>query len=340
MTLFMKRSLFLIGILVFSSGAHLSLASFSVSPVDTVVSFDTARILFVGDVLLARDVERHMDEKGSDYPFHRIDLFLSGYDHVVGNFEASIPEVHTRTPDFTTRFSVHEKHLPALVDVGFSLFSLANNHSFDFGGEGYMHAKESLANVGLGVFGSPHQLLEEDISFLTVNEVRLAILPFTMVGGSVSVERLREMLAFAEKQSDAQIVYIHWGEEYESMWSPIQEQVAHVLVDAGADAVIGHHPHVVQGIEVYNGVPIFYSLGNFVFDQYEDPLLQEGLLVEVLPQAKTLSFSFKSVTSIDMRAAPRLMSEGEERLFKTRLRENSHRSASEFIYRGFLDISL
>ena len=335
----MRRFIFIFGLLLVSGGAHLTLASRDIPEVSRFVSQSEEKILFVGDVLLARDVERQMERRGHDYPFHRISSFLREHTHVIGNFEASVPEIHKPTPDFTTRFSVSSEYLPSLRDAGFFALSLANNHSFDFGNEGYVHTQHTLERVGIGAFGAPHTLSEEDVLFETINGVEVGIVPLTTIGGSVSEEDLLETLSYAAQKSDIQIVYVHWGEEYESFWSSKQEQLAHRLVDNGADVIIGHHPHVVQGIEVYKGAPIFYSLGNFVFDQYEESTLQEGLMVTVAPGEETLLISFLPVTSRDSRAAPRLMYEEEVEDFVDRLRGISHRSASELLYSGYLETS-
>jgi len=82
-----------------------------------------------------------------------------------------------------------------------------------------------------------------------------------------------------KKNVDLIIVHIHWGTEYQHQFNQQQEKIGHALIDAGADIIIGHHPHVVQGMEIYKNKPIFYSLGNFIFDQYFSPDTQEGLAV-------------------------------------------------------------
>jgi poly-gamma-glutamate synthesis protein (capsule biosynthesis protein) len=100
-----------------------------------------------------------------------------------------------------------------------------------------------------------------------------------MVYGQFDREAAKKIVSGLASSTDFTIINIHWGTEYEHQFNKLQKEIAHELVDAGADIIIGHHPHVVQGMEMYQGKPIFYSLGNFVFDQYFSPDTQEGLAV-------------------------------------------------------------
>jgi poly-gamma-glutamate synthesis protein (capsule biosynthesis protein) len=102
-------------------------------------------------------------------------------------------------------------------------------------------------------------------------------------------------------------VYVHWGNEYELKHSEQQEALAHYVIDSGIDAVIGHHPHVVQDIEIYNGKPIFYSLGNFIFDQYFSGDVQTGLVVKVYIQKDTITYTLVPISSIGRASQPYIM---------------------------------
>jgi len=102
-----------------------------------------------------------------------------------------------------------------------------------------------------------------------------------MVYKLIDIEKMKGLIREAGKESDLVIVNVHWGVEYKHQHNKIQAEYGRAFIDAGADLVIGHHPHVVQGMEIYNGKPIFYSLGNFVFDQYFSSDTQEGLAVGI-----------------------------------------------------------
>ena len=93
-------------------------------------------------------------------------------------------------------------------------------------------------------------------------------------------------------------IFPHWGIEYENVATELQNQWAHLMIDAGADAIIGSHPHVVQNIEVYNGKPIFYSLGNFIFDQYFSEDVQKGLCLNIFIDKKSIKYQLLPIVSI------------------------------------------
>jgi poly-gamma-glutamate synthesis protein (capsule biosynthesis protein) len=121
----------------------------------------------------------------------------------------------------------------------------------------------------------------DDCSFniKEINDVKVGFLAYSMVYGILDEEKLLAQIKEVKKQVDLVIVNIHWGVEYEHIARSNQKNLAHKMIDAGADAIIGHHPHVVQNLEIYNNKPIFYSLGNFIFDQYFSNETQEGLAV-------------------------------------------------------------
>ena len=103
----------------------------------------------------------------------------------------------------------------------------------------------------------------------------------SLVGAKLDVKKAEAVVSALKGSVDWVIVSIHWGEEYDQYVNTAQQNLAHALIDRGADAIVGHHPHVVQGVEVYKNKPIFYSLGNFIFDQYFSVETQQGLAVSL-----------------------------------------------------------
>ena len=287
--------------------------------------------IFVGDVMLARDVERKIRLYKQDPFAHTHDLFTDAT-YVVGNFEAAIPEHHTPTKDNTFIFSVDSDLAARLKPAGFTHLSLANNHSLDFGESGYAHTRSSLASSGLTVFG--HEATTSlDISVATIllDKQAVAIVGINFVTKQLDVQAVTDLVATLEKQTNQQLVYVHWGNEYQLKHTKQQEELAHALIEAGADAVIGNHPHVAQDIEVYEGVPIFYSLGNFVFDQYFSQDVQEGLMLTVSVVDTKLQFTLTPITSLGTPATPREM-EGQQKddLIARILRTSSPEVATYF----------
>jgi poly-gamma-glutamate synthesis protein (capsule biosynthesis protein) len=126
----------------------------------------------------------------------------------------------------------------------------------------------------------------------------------------VDVENLKKLLREMEEKTDLTIVFVHWGEEYRTVHTDAQELLAHVLIDSGADAIIGHHPHVVEDVDEYRGKPIFYSLGNFIFDQYWGPEVEEGYAVRVTLKKRSVTYELLPYIMKE-RSAPEFI-DGEE----------------------------
>lgn len=295
---------------------------------------DSTRILFVGDIMLARNVETLMNAHGLYYPLKGLRDMLEDYDAAVGNFEASIPERHARTPSFSFRFSAIPDVAEALSRAGFTDMTLANNHSYDHGKEGYVHTRETLADAGLGVSGNPQAFSADEMLYRTVDDVRVAIIPINALYETPELGVIQAALATATEQSDLQIVFIHWGAEYELIANAQQRAFARAFIDSGADAIIGHHPHVVQDIEEYRGAPIFYSLGNCIFDQYWNTDVQEGLTVAISFKEDETLYELVPITSIDTQSAPRPMNRIERVQFLDALAERSEQSLSDAIKEG------
>jgi len=123
----------------------------------------------------------------------------------------------------------------------------------------------------------------------------------SMVGLKPDIEKVKEAINFLKDKTDWVIVNIHWGEEYDLNFNKIQKEIAYQLIDDGADVIIGHHPHVVQEVEVYKGRPIFYSLGNFIFDQMWSEETKKGAVVELTFLSKGQSTSGRKGTSLQGR---------------------------------------
>ena len=268
---------------------------------------DYESIVFVGDVMLARNVEYLMEEKGKDYPFTGFDIAnLRPHSAIFGNFEASIPEVHETTPAGSLKFSVKDSSVDLLKDVGFTHLSLGNNHSFDYGSEGYENTLKSFAGSGISALGNEMNIDKESIEYINVDDKRIAVIAINLLMQPKDTE-VRNLISYARENSDLQIAYVHWGEEYDLHHSKQQEQQAKVMVEAGIDLIVGHHPHVTQDIGIVEGVPVFYSLGNYIFDQYFSKDVQEGLVL-TLSYDDGFEIDIIPVSSKGSLSQPRLMS--------------------------------
>lgn len=242
-----------------------------------------SEMVFVGDVLLARNVEVLMKRYGADYPFGGIDIkdFTTQNPAVIANFEASIPETHIPTEALKMNFSVDKMFLPAAKKAGITHFSLANNHSFDSDKLGFLNTKSKLEENGFMDFGNPNAFSTQSVTFIKVEEKSVAVIGLQAIEQSPSDSQIKKVLDYASNNSDIQIVYVHWGIEYDELHSKSQRKLAEKLVHNGADLIVGHHPHVVQDIELIDGALVFYSLGNYIFDQYFSTPVQQGLMLKL-----------------------------------------------------------
>jgi poly-gamma-glutamate synthesis protein (capsule biosynthesis protein) len=252
----------------------------------------TVRIVFVGDIMLDGG-PGHVVTNGGD-PFAATAPLLRDADLTVGNLECAITrDGHAVDKPYT--FKGTRKALPLLKKY-FSAVSLANNHSGDWGKRGFADELTLLKETGLPWFGGgANQREAHRPMVLTANGRRVALLGYNNFpprsfaarrnspGTAWLVEKdvVRDIQR-ARQQADIVILFLHWGEELEEQPLPEQQALARRLIDAGADAIIGAHPHVTQTIDWYKGRPVVYSLGNFLFDYFPtDPPVWKGWIVKL-----------------------------------------------------------
>jgi AmmeMemoRadiSam system protein B len=241
-------------------------------------NFEAKTILFTGDIMLDRGVERLMQKQSFLYPFEKINQFFKGIDFVIGNLEGPINQNPPNFPDSSLKFAFAPETLQGLNFSNFNLLNLANNHTCNTNSSGLEQTKEFLNKAGIDYVGDPIQckdgfLFEKDeFVFLAFNKT----FPFNCAD-----KEIVEIVTNTRKlnPNNFLVVMFHWGNEYQDKSSVWQQNLAHSTIDAGADLIIGHHPHVVQEIEEYKGNLIFYSLGNFIFDMYFSQETQQGLVI-------------------------------------------------------------
>jgi poly-gamma-glutamate synthesis protein (capsule biosynthesis protein) len=227
----------------------------------------TVTTLNFGDMMFDRGVRGFIEKDGD--PFLHIrgveDHFLKGIDVVLGNLEGPITQ-QTKCQQKPYSFRFDPDIATMLRREGFNALNLANNHSNDCYREGFMDTRQYLSNASVAPFGSHH--INESYTIKKIGATNVAFIGIDETASSdADLDVFYEKIIELKKANEHIVVHIHWGFEYDTMPSSRQTAVGHKLIDSGADVVIGHHPHVVQPIEIYNGRAIFYSLGNFIFDQ-------------------------------------------------------------------------
>ncbi|GAA4028362.1 CapA family protein [Actimicrobium antarcticum] len=263
--------------------------SASVSAAAPVVS-----IAFVGDIMLD-DTPGKVIKSGRD-PFAPFATILQSADIRIGNLECVVATKGKAQPDKPYTFRAHPRTLPVLKRH-FDAVALANNHSGDFGPVAFAEMLDLLERQGIGYFGGGRDLARAHTPLIIErNGLRIALLGYNEffprsfeadtdkpgIAWSEDEHVRRDIgLARSEYHADLVIPVMHWGWEHEPAASQRQRALARLMIDAGADAIVGGHPHVIQNVEQYQGKPIIYSLGNFVFDGFSDPANKTGWLLRM-----------------------------------------------------------
>jgi len=253
----------------------------------TTPSTSTFSLLFGGDVMLGRSVNTRMIKyQDFSWPFKNISALLSSADLTTINLESPFRSGCLPT-DKGLIFCSDPRSIAGLITSGVDIVNLANNHIGNQGEEGFAETISILSKAGMVSIGhgSPSIKIIKNtkLAFLGFNDIP-PLIPYI---SSSSQENIDSQVSLAKKSADVVIVVIHWGNEYRPR-SLRQVELAHLAIDSGADVVIGHHPHWVQEIETYKGKPIYYSLGNLVFDQMWSEETRKGILVRLMFSGNTL----------------------------------------------------
>lgn len=267
-------------------------------------STDTSTLMFAGDVYLSGYVTGRYDAEGINGVLD--DNLLNQMqtaDILMVNQEFPFGTTGTPAEDKQYTFRVNPSYVSILKDMGVDIVSLANNHVLDYGRDALQENFQTLENSEIIYTGAGESLQEasalrtmeaggQTYGFLAASRVipvtswdvqnaRPGV--FTTYDKTVLVEAITE----AKSECNFLTIYVHWGIERNTMPEAYQKELAHAYIDAGADLVIGAHPHVLQGIEAYNGKLIFYSLGNYIFNQS----IEKTMLVKMEQQDNTIEYS-------------------------------------------------
>ena len=241
-------------------------------------------IAAVGDLMMSSWIIDYVNENGVHYPFDSTRAELTSADIAIANLEAPLTDSGERFEDKKFTFKVPPHFVEGIAGAGIDVVTMANNHIVDFGCQGLMNTLDILSDAGIkacGAGANRHQACAP--TFMDVNNVRVAFVGFSMTypddfwattdncGTCYPTEELLfEVISECERQADFTVASFHWGSEKSIRPKQYQVEFGRKAIDFGADLVLGHHPHVLQGLEIYKGKLIAYSLGNYVFASYSN----------------------------------------------------------------------
>lgn len=249
---------------------------------------DTVIIRFGGDTTMSEFFGDALDNYGVDYMWEDISSLTSKADFSFVNLETSVSKRGASTKPIGFGFRSKPSHLQGFVNAGIDMVILANNHVLDYGKDAFIDTMDHLAEYDIEYIGAGRDYREaSSVKYFDIKGLRLgffaasSIIPAghwvadTQRGGIMPLrqdyyEEILDIVREAGEKCDYLFVLLHWGTEYVSYPSQSQRDLAHLIVDAGADVIVGTHPHVLQGVEYYNDAIIFYSIGNFVFYIHPD----------------------------------------------------------------------
>lgn len=284
-------------------------------------------IIAVGDIMPTARAMPFLKKQGLGYPYRATREILKGGDIVVGNLETPLTGKGNRFENKKYTFRAPIETAAALKETGFTHMSLANNHMMDYGASGLTSTLTALDDAGLNFAGAGENIKEaRKISFTEIKGKKIAFLSFSKTypiefyagnkraGTAPGYKKfITYDLKKAASEADIVIVAFHWGGEKLEHPRAYQKELARLSIDAGADIVIGHHPHVLQGIERYKEGVIFYSLGNFAFGSYS-PSSRESIIAKVVLEDGRISSVEAvpiNVNNFEVHFQPRVIEGGE-----------------------------
>ena len=255
-------------------------------------------ISIAGDILLDRGVAASIEKNGADYPYAAVESIFQHDDLTIANLECPLTTAGggaMKQKQFV--FRADPINAGVLKAAGFDLLTLANNHTMDYLNAGLSDTMTALDGAGLLHSGAGDNNAEIQPCYTKINGVRIGVLSYSSLppegfmhddnSATIAYARagflddMKREIADAAAQCNFLVVYFHWGTEYRHDVNDSQIEIAHAAVDSGASAVVGAHPHVLQGRELYNGAPIYYSLGNFVFDKQIPEGTDEAIILQL-----------------------------------------------------------
>ncbi len=263
---------------------------------EKITPVDMISIAAVGDIMMSSWIIDLVKEYGYDFAFDSTRSIISSADLAIANLEAPFTTSDSCHIDKTYTFKVPPSFVRGIKNAGFDVVTLANNHILDYGREGLIQTMATLDSAGMSFCGAGENIHSACAPrIVEKNGQKIAFAGFSMTFPKIfwaktdrcgtcypTPHRLRETIAACEDLADITIVSFHWGQEKRTTPKKYQIEYAHKAIDYGADLVLGHHPHVLQGFELYKGKLIAYSLGNYVFGSYSETARTSAILRAII----------------------------------------------------------
>ncbi len=252
---------------------------------------DTITVNAVGDVMFANWATSILDSAGISYPLRSVKPLLLDADVRVGNLESPISDTGVAF-EKTYTFKIPVRHAGVLIDGAFDVVTLANNHILDNGEIALNSTIRVLDSIGVKHIGAGQNVMQaREAVIIEKKGKKIGFLGYSLTfpeefwagekkpGTAFGhAAYLAEDIPKLRSKVDYLIVVFHWGVEKSLVLKDYQKEMGHLAIDLGADAVVGHHPHILQGIELYKGKPIAYSLGNFCFGTWTNAVWDSAIL--------------------------------------------------------------
>lgn len=256
----------------------------------------TVQIGLVGDLGLGRTMTTISRRKNNfNWIFSGVSKFIKNNDFTYANLESPLVDNCQISDPYTMVFCGDPRFLTSLKDNKFIL-GLANNHIFNYGQSGFNQTADYLSQKQIPFVYSTFSDFKLEIK--QINDINFGFISFDLTDPKVNKNRnqIIDLVKNNNYQVDWLIVGLHWGREYQLKADPWQTTFAHQLIDAGADIIAGSHPHVFQNYETYQDRPIYYSLGNFIFDQnWSRPTSNSNIVTLTLSKDKIIKQSLTPI---------------------------------------------
>jgi len=259
-------------------------------------------LIFTGDIMLGRSVmTKSLNVKNPNYPFINVADTLRNADIVFSNLES--PIINNCPPiNSGLKFCADSKMIEGLKFAGIDIVNLANNHILNYRQEGLIQTKKYLDAGGIKWVGDGNLVIIEK------NKTKFGFLGFDFLDYKLQQKDL-DLIRNSKKKVDILVVGVHWGEEYKSRANSNQRLLAKKLSDAGADYIVGHHPHWIQEMDIMGSTNVYYSLGNFVFDQMWSEETKKAISVNLIFKGKKLEKETFLKSYMDKFAQPKWVSQ-------------------------------